>query len=43
MTKLNNNKSVTVATLSRIRSLLNCKVEDIMEITPEEKENTNNG
>jgi DNA-binding Xre family transcriptional regulator len=43
ITKLNNNKSVTVATLSRICSLLNCKVEDIMEITQDDKEKTSNG
>lgn len=38
MSSLNQDKSVTVNTLSRICAVLNCRIEDIMEITPENKE-----
>lgn len=36
MSKLNQNKSVTTNTLVRICTALNCRIEDIMEIVPEE-------
>lgn len=36
MSSLNQNKSVTVNTLSRICEVLNCQVEDVMEIVPDE-------
>lgn len=38
MSSLNQDKSVTINTLSRICAVLNCRIEDIMEITPENKE-----
>ena len=38
MTKLNNNRSVTTNTLTKICTALNCGIEDIIEITPEKKE-----
>lgn len=38
MSSLNQDKSVTVNTLSRICAVLNCRIEDIMEITPENEE-----
>ena len=37
MSSLNQDKSVTVNTLSRICSVLGCRIEDIMEFVPEEK------
>jgi DNA-binding Xre family transcriptional regulator len=37
MSKLNQNKSVTTNTLVRICTALNCRIEDIMEIVPEEE------
>ena len=36
--KLNKNQSVTTGTLERICNLLDCRAEDIMEITPDEKD-----
>lgn len=36
MSSLNQDKSVTVNTLSRICEVLNCRVEDVMEIVPDE-------
>lgn len=37
MSSLNQDKSVTVNTLSRICEVLDCRIEDIMEFVPEEK------
>ena len=36
MQKLNQDKSVTTTTLVKICTALNCKIEDIMEVVPEE-------
>ena len=36
MQKLNQDKSVTTTTLVKICTALDCKIEDIMEIVPEE-------
>ncbi len=36
MSSLNQDKSVTVNTLSRICEVLNCRIEDIMEFVPED-------
>ena len=38
ITNLNNDRSITTNTLQRICTALNCKVEDIIEITPEIKD-----
>lgn len=38
MSSLNQDRSVTVNTLSRICKVLDCRIEDIMEFTPDEKE-----
>ena len=38
MSSLNQDKSVTVNTLSRICSVLGCRIEDIMEFMPDETE-----
>jgi len=38
ITKLNNDRSITTNTLQRICTALNCKIEDIIEITPEAKD-----
>ncbi|MEG1883166.1 MAG: helix-turn-helix transcriptional regulator [Clostridia bacterium] len=38
MSSLNQDKSVTVNTLSRICSVLDCRIEDIMEFVPDEAE-----
>lgn len=35
MSSLNQDKSVTVNTLSRICEVLNCRIEDIVEIVPD--------
>lgn len=43
MSSLNQDKSVTVNTLSRICAVLNCRIEDIMEITPENEEDKSSG
>jgi DNA-binding Xre family transcriptional regulator len=43
MSSLNQNKSVTVNTLSRICAVLNCRIEDIMEITPRNEEEKPSG
>jgi len=37
MSNLNQDKSITVNTLSRICEALDCRIEDIMEFVPEEK------
>ena len=34
ISSLNQNKSVTINTLSRICEVLDCRIEDIMEIVP---------
>ena len=39
MQKLNHDKSVTTNTLVRICKVLDCKIEDIMEIVPDEEVN----
>jgi DNA-binding Xre family transcriptional regulator len=39
ITKLNNDRSVTTNTLIKICTALNCRVEDIMEITPGKENN----
>ena len=36
MSSLNQDKSVTVNTLSRICGVLDCRIEDIMEIVPDD-------
>lgn len=36
MSSLNQDKSVTVNTLSRICGVLDCRIEDIMEFIPDE-------
>ena len=36
MSSLNQDKSVTVNTLSRICEVLNCRIEDVLEIVPDE-------
>lgn len=38
MSSLNQDKSVTVNTLLCICSVLDCRIEDIMEFVPDEKE-----
>lgn len=43
MSSLNQDKSVTVNTLSRICAVLNCRIEDIMEILPENEEDKKSG
>ena len=37
ISSLNQNKSVTVSTLMRICEVLDCRIEDIMEIVPKNK------
>lgn len=37
MSSLNQDKSVTVNTLSRICEVLNCRIEDVIEIVPDEQ------
>ena len=37
MQKLNQNQSVTTTTLVKICKVLNCRIEDIMEIVPDEQ------
>ena len=36
MSSLNQDKSVTVNTLSRICEVLDCRIEDVMEIVPDD-------
>ncbi len=36
MSSLNQDKSVTVNTLARICTVMDCRIEDIMEIVPDE-------
>jgi putative transcriptional regulator len=43
MQKLNKDQNVTTTTLTRICTALNCRIEDIIEIVPEGKEEVNNG
>ena len=43
MQKLNKDQSVTTTTLTRICTALNCRIEDIIEIVPDGKEEINNG
>ena len=38
MTKLANNENVTVEVMAKICSSLNCKLDDLIEIIPEEEE-----
>lgn len=40
ITKLNNDRSITTNTIQKICTALNCKIEDIIEITPEKKDTT---
>lgn len=40
ITKLNNDRSITTNTIQKICTALNCKIEDIIEITPETKDTT---
>lgn len=37
MTKLANNENVTMEVMAKICNALNCKMDDIVEIIPEEK------
>ncbi len=37
VTKLNNNESVTLSSLEKICLYLNCKIEDVVEITNDSK------
>ena len=39
MQKLNQNKGVTTNTLVRICKVLDCQIEDIMEIVPDDEDN----
>jgi DNA-binding Xre family transcriptional regulator len=43
MSSLNQDKSVTVNTLSKICAVLNCRIEDIIEIVPDNKEDKQGG
>ena len=43
MSSLNQDKSVTTNTLVKICTVLNCRIEDIMEIVYEHKEDKPNG
>lgn len=43
MQKLNQDQSVTTNSLVRICTALNCRIEDIMEIVPEEEREEDNG
>lgn len=43
MQKLNKDQSVTTTTLTRICTALNCRIEEIIEIVPDDKEEVNNG
>lgn len=43
MQKLNKDQSVTTTTLTRICKALSCRIEDIIEVIIDEKENEDNG
>lgn len=43
MQKLNKDQSVTTTTLTRICKALNCRIEDIIEIVLDDKEDKENG
>lgn len=43
MQKLNKDQSVTTTTLTRICTALNCRIEDIIEIVIDNKEDNENG
>jgi len=43
MQKLNQDKSVTTNSLVRICAALSCRIEDVMEIVPEEEQEVDNG
>ena len=43
MQKLNQGKSVTTNSLVRICAALSCRIEDVMEIVPEEEQEVDNG
>ena len=43
MQKLNKDQSVTTTTLTRICTALNCRIEDIIEIVIDDKEDKENG
>ena len=38
MTKLANNENVTVEVMAKICTALNCKMDDIIDIIPDDKE-----
>lgn len=37
MTKLANNENVTMGVMAKLCNALNCKIDDIVEITPDEE------
>lgn len=43
MTKLANDENVTMEVIAKICNALNCKMDDIVEIIPEEKGENRNG
>lgn len=43
MQKLNKDQSVTTTTLTRICTALNCRIEDIIEIVIDDREDKENG
>lgn len=43
MTKLANDENVTMEVMAKICNALNCKMDDIVEIIPEEKGGNRNG
>lgn len=43
MTKLANDENVTMEVMAKICNVLNCKMDDIVEIIPEEKGENRNG
>ena len=38
MTKLSNNENVTIEVMAKICTALNCKMDDIIDIIPDDKE-----